>query len=360
MKKIYALILILIMTFSCTACSWHHGDVDAQEEHLMKYVASYYGDAEIISKQTELLDMTTMFMMKDKQDGFEYPMTVMEVYMSDLGFQPTHEGDGRDTTLVLEGQFVLHYVANLIKNKVPHEEYVALLDKHTDIHDVSVMTYDNILANVFSTTIDETAFLVHEFNKEGIKEIADLMQRYDDRNVLKYYIIPIYQAETVNEEVDIKYETDANGDKKPVILGYYDFFFQYILTPDEFDGISMLHDYLLAKDVQNVKIQHIDVGVTPQDMRIEDDFTFLPAASKTGTRIYLMIDGRAHVFFSHLGTKAYTTETNKYGIHEGSFLDIVASERSGGGDILIAYYAFMYPSEYTKLTVFLQEVNEPS
>lgn len=354
MKKISVLIITLIMILSCTSCS--EGNPANQEKQLLEFVNKYYGEAEVISKNPALLDTATLFTLKDKKDGFKYPITAMEVYMSDLGFQAEQGGTGKEKTIVFDGQFTMHYVANLIKNKVPHEEYTAVLDKHKEIHDVSVMTYDSSLANgVFNTEIEETACLSFSLNIEGVVEMAELMKKYDDRNYLENYIMPVYQVEEKDGKVSIKYKETSEG-QSPVILGYYDFYFNYFLSEGEFDGIGMLHDYLHEKGIKNPTIKSVELGIHQHDLHIDNGFTFLPTTQEDGTRIDVIFDNKTYTFFTHLGIQEYTTEKNNYGIHKDSFLDIVATERSGGAECLIAYYASMYPESYHKLTIYLKEV----
>lgn len=353
MKKVLAILLVGIMMLSCTACSWSHGNPAAQEEAMLQYVEKYYGKAEIVRKEVTLLDTATIFQLKDVKDGFEYPMTVMEVYMSDLGFVPS-EGEHKDAkTLVYDGQFVMHYVANLVENKIPSTEYLELLNRYPEVYDVSILTYENTLANMFTVDVEETAFMVEKINTHAFQEIAQLLKKYDDRGVLDYYIMPVYEAVQEGEAVQIKY----NGEKASV-LGYYDFYFDCFVSPEQFDGVGMLHDYLIGKNVKDPSIVSVILNYDMHSVTPPEGFSFVPNLETKGTLIRVAYDGKSYDFFSLLGTQEYTTERDKYGIYEGSFLSAVANERTGGADVMIAYYAAMYPSLYTNLTVFLKEVAE--
>jgi hypothetical protein len=352
MKKIIAIVLVCIMALSCTACGLHQGNPEKQEEQLMEFVKKYYGEAEVVEKDIVLLDTATLFTMKDKQDGFTYPITTMEVYMSDLGFVSDAEGTEDMKTIVFDGQFTVHYVANLVKNKIDTTEYNAAVEKYDEVIDIFVYDYESTAANMFTVPASETALLMTEVNKDAIVEMATLMEKYDERKVLNYYIMPVYQATKNGEEIDFVYDKDG----APVVLGYYDFFFNYFMAPEEFDGVTMMHDYFVDSDIQNLKVLAVSNDISSSAVKVEDGFSFAPSTTNSGTFIIVDYNGQNYEFYTLLGYKGFDGEHDEYGIYQGSFLDMISMERTGNKDVMVAYYAMQYPSLYTNLTVHFKPV----
>lgn len=353
MKKIISILLVCVLAMSCTACGLHHGDPANQEAKLMEFVSKHYGEAEILDKKTEVLDTASMYRLKDKQDGFEYPMTAMEVYLSDLGFESSDE---TAKTLVFDGQFTMKYVSNLVKTKVPKEEFQQVCNEYPNLMDVSIFTYEQTVNQVFTVDVEETAMMMQEMDETAIHTMASLLEKYDNRNVLKHYIMPIYSAEKVDGVINIKY--DAND--QAVLLGYYDFFFDYIMKPEEFDGVGTLHDYLLGSSDKKVVIEAVNTDIPQSAITVEEGFAFLPSVNTKGTFMILEIDGVRYEFFTLPGTREFDTEVDEYGIHKGSFLDVMATERSGGRDVMIAYYATLYPHNFHNMALHLKPVTPVS
>lgn len=352
MKKLISILLICVLAFSCTACGFHQGDPENQETKLMEFVKKHYGEAEILDKKTEILDTASVYRLKDKQDGFEYPMTVLEVYMSDLGFTSSDDDSQDQKTLVFDGQFTMKYVSHLVQNKIPHEEFQQVCNDYPKLMDVSIFTYEKTVNDVFTVDAEETAMMMQEMDETAIRTMASLMKKYDERKILNYYIMPIYVAEQSEDTINIKY--DANGEA--MLLGYYDFFFDYIMKPEDFDGVGTLHDYIMDSDYENVVIKAVNSDIPQDAVDVEEGFAFLPAVDGKGTFIVLDIDGVSYEFFTLPGVREFTTETDEYGIHQGSFLDIMATERSGGRDVMIAYYAELYPGNFTNMSLHLKPV----
>ena len=357
MKKIIALVLGCIIALSCTACGFSQGNPANQEKQLMEFVNKYYGEADIVDKQSEILDTASIYRLKDKTDGFIYTMTALEVYMSDLGFVPNDAQYADYKTIAFDGQFIVKYVGNLVKAKLQKEAFEKVLQDYPALLDVSVLTYETTFSNIFTLDTEETAFMMAEMDESAIRAMASLMKEQDTRDMLKYYIMPIYQAEEVNGVTEMKY--DISG--QPMVLGYYDFFFDYILKPEVFDGIGTLHDYFMEQDYKNIVIKSAEPNINPNAVQTEEGFEFLPYVEVNGTFIVLEIDGEMYEFFTLPGVKKFDSATDEYGIHQGSFLDIMATKRSGGRDIMIAYYATMYPQEYTSMTLHFQplQIVEP-
>lgn len=356
MKKILSMIMVCILVLSGTACSLQRGDPAHQEAKLMEFVTKHYGEAEVLEKSTEMLDSASVYRLKDKQDGFEYPMTALEVYMSDLGFVSSDDTDNQNQkTLVFDGQFTMKYVSNLVQKKIPREEFEQVCQNFPKLMDVSIFTYDETVNDVFTVETEETAMMMQEMDESAIRAMATLMKKYDDRNVLQNYIMPIYLAEQSNGMINIKYEND-----EAMLLGYYDFFFDYIIQPEHFDGVGTLHDYLVNSDYEKITIKAVNHDVPQSAVEVEEGFSFLPAVNAKGTFIILDIDGTSYEFFTLPGVRDFTTETDEYGIHKGSFLDIMATERSGGRDVMIAYYAALYPYNFTDMSMHLKPVSVTS
>lgn len=352
MKKIISLLLVCILVMSCTACGLHQGDPENQEAKLMEFVKKHYGEAEILEKKTEILDTASIYRLKDKQDGFEYPMTAMEVYMSDLGFVSSEDENANAKTLVFDGQFTMKYVSNLVQNKVPHDEFQQVCADYPNLMDVSIFTYEKTVNNAFTVDTEETAMMMKEMDETAISTMASLLKKYDDRKILNYYIMPIYAAEEKDGGVSIKYDETDNA----MLLGYYDFFFDYIMKPEEFDGVGTLHDYLMEGDYKNIEIKAVNADIPQSAIDVEEGFEFLPSVVDDGTFIILEIDGVAYEFFTLPGAREFDTETDDYGIHQGSFLDVMATERSGARDVMIAYYATVYPHNFTQMSLHLKPV----
>ena len=352
MKKIIALILMCAMVLSMTACSWHQGNPEKQESELLEFVKKYYGEAEVVEKDVALLDTATIFLLKDKQDGFTYPITAMEVYMSDLGFVSDTEGSENTKTIVFDGQFTLQYVANLAKNKIPAEEYNSVVSAYDALLDMMVFEYEQTSANMFTVLVNETSLMMTSSDTEAITAIAQLMEKYDERKVLNYYVMPIYQAKIENDEPVVEYNEDGSAK----ILGYYDFFFDYFMTPEEFDGVTMMHDYFVDSKYQNIKIRAVSNDIPSTSVTLEEGFSFAPTTETSGTFIIVEIDGKLYEFYTLMGYKGFNGEHDEYGIYDGSFLDMIAPERIGNKDVMVAYYSMMYPSIYTNLTLHFKPV----
>lgn len=359
MKKQITILLVCVLLLSCTACSFSHGNVELQEKGMLDYVAKYYGEAELLSKSHMLLDTATMFKFKDKQDGFEYSMTAMEVYMSDLGFAKYEKGDmyaeTDEKTIVFDGQFVMSYVANLVSNKMDKIKLFELFEKYDGyLSEISAITYNDVSMDMFSVTAVQSAIMMEKYNVNAIYELTALMEEVDERGVLEYYIMPIYQAEIIDGKVNIKKHEDGSA----IVLGYYDFYFDYILDIPEYNGVVMLHDYLQNQDIKKPKIISVDTTKKIADMKMPEGFVFLSKNNEAGgAQIIVKIDGRQYEFYTELGVKEYTTEQDEFGLHEGSYLDIMATERFGGAPIMVSWYATMYPDDYQSLTVYWKEYN---
>ena len=352
MKRIIALILMCAMMLSLTACSWHQGNPENQEKKMLEFVKTYYGEAEVVEKEMALLDTATIFLLKDKQDGFTYPLTAMEVYMSDLGF--TSDGAADDTkTIVFDGQFTLQYVANLAANKIPAAEYNEVVGAHDTLLDMLVFEYEQTSANMFTVLVNETCLLMTSADEVAITAIAQLMEKYDERKVLNYYVMPVYQAKMEGEEPTVEYGKDG----APIILGYYDFFFNYFMTPDEFEGVTMMHDYLVDSKYKNIKIREVSNDIPSSSVDVESGFAFAPNLETSGTFIIAEVDGELYEFYTLMGYKGFEGEHDEYGIYTGSFLDMIAPERIGNKDVMVAYYAMVYPSIYTNLTLHFKPVD---
>ncbi len=358
MKKILALVLVLVMMLSMTACGFHQGDLKKQEAGLLAFVKQYYGEAEVVEKEAAILDTASVYTLKDKKDGFTYPMTALEVYMSDLGFV-TAEGETDAKTIVFDGQFITKYVSNLVINKIPDAEMKELAAKYPDtLVDISIFERETTAASVFKITSDETVLIMQSLDEEAIYAAAALMEKYDERHVLHDYMMPIYKGGMVDGESTPTY--DATG--KVVLLGYYDFYLDYIIPPTEFDGIATLHDYLLGSEHadKDIKITVVSTDVPSSAVTTETGFAFAPSLSQTGDLIMLTIDGVAYEFYTLLGYKAFETETDEFGIREGSFLDVLNPEKTGGKDVLVASYALSYPGLYTNLTLHFKQITATS
>lgn len=352
MKRIIALILMCAMMLSLTACSWHQGNPENQAKKMLEFVKTYYGEAEVVEKEVALLDTATIFLLKDKQDGFTYPLTSMEVYMSDLGFTSDTANDNTKT-IVFDGQFTLQYVANLASNKIPATEYNEVVGAYDALLDMLVFEYEQTSANMFTILVNETCLLMTSADEAAITAMAQLMEKYDERKVLNYYVMPVYQAKMENEEPVVEY----NQDGTPKILGYYDFFFNYFMTPDEFEGVTMMHDYLVDSKYQNIKIREVSNDIPSSSVQIESGFSFTPNLETSGTFIIAEVDGELYEFYTLMGYKGFEGEHDEYGIYDGSFLDMIAPERVGNKDVMVAYYAMVYPSIYTNLTLHFKPVD---
>jgi hypothetical protein len=71
------------------------------------------------------------------------------------------------------------------------------------------------------------------------------------------------------------------------------------------------------------------------------------------------MDDKQYEFFTELCIQPVGDETDElYGIVKGSYLDIIASERSGNRPIIIAMYASQFPTSYISLGIHLKELNQ--
>jgi hypothetical protein len=209
---------------------------------------------------------------------------------------------------------------------------------------------------MFTVETEETSMMMQEMDKDAIHAMASLMKKYDERNILHYYIMPIYEAEKNNGTTSVKYDSKGIA----VLLGYYDFFFDYIMKPEDFDGVGTLHDYLMDSDYKSIVIQAVNTDITKSAISVEEGFAFLPSVTDSGTFIIVEIDGVRYEFFTLPGTREFDTEVDEYGIHKGSFLDVMATERSGGRDVMIAYYATLYPHNFHNMALHLKPVTPVS
>lgn len=358
MKKLIALLLVCATMLSLTACGFHQGNPQQQEKALLEYVAKYYGEAEVVEKKNEILDTASIYTLKDKKDGFLYPMTAMEVYMSDLGFK-TAENNPDAKTIVFDGQFITKYVSNLMQNKVDSAEYIEFAESHKDTFmDVAIFERETTAASLFAITSDETAFLVPSLDAQTIRECAAMMRKYDERGILNYYMMPIYKGVAT----ETGYTAAENADGTAIVLGYYDFFLDYVMKPEEFDGVATLHDYLVSTEYaeKTLRVQTVSVDIPASSIKVAEGFSFAPSITQKGTFIILYVDDVLYEFYTLLGIKEFDSETDEFGIYEGSFLHMLHPERTGGKDVLVASYALTYSNLYTNLTLHFKPVESTS
>lgn len=338
MRKILFILIAICIVLSCTACGIQYGDTAKQELFAQSYVKTYYGDATIIKRDTALLKHVTTFVFKDARDSFEYPVIATEVYMSDLGFKSEDNID--DTTVLIESYFLDAYANYLLNNKVDHDAILDVIKKYESvglnvvIRDMEITSMSSVLE--LST---ETAFIMNELDEDAARDIAMLMKNADNRDFLLQISIPIY--------------SDIESDK---LLGYYDFLFDRVVSEDEWVGVDMLHDYLYNTGIATATINRIELEYPASSITSEEGFSWVKK-NDNGTYIVFTVGDTSYEFHTSLGVKEFDTDVDDFGIHEGSFLDVLTTDRTGVRPVYIAMYAIMYPEEYQSLAVFCREVN---
>lgn len=342
MKRIIALLLVCVLAVSCAGCSFI-GDTKWQEEEALAFVEKYYSGATIEAKEKLFFDTTTVYTMKDKVDGFEYSLATMEVYMSDLAFA-VPEGK-KDKTIVFDSSFLMNYTANLIKNKVDKDKLNAIIEKYKDVnYTIIVEPAEVSILDVASCQSYQIAFLMDELNVNAIQETVDLLKVTDERSILTSLTLPIYIGKT-EKELELP-------------KSYFDIYFNRIITEKEYDGVAMLHDWLLNQDYKSVLITSIDTGYASSNFTLDKDESWADNSKTTGTRILFTADGKSYEFYNSLIVDKFDTEHDEYGIYKGSFLDIMATEKTGAKPVLISMYATMMPLTYSSLSVYMKEVKE--
>lgn len=358
MKRFITILLVCVLALSCTACSWHQGDTERQEKEMLEYVEKYHGAAEIVSKEHMILDTATYFTLKDKTDGFTYGMAAMEVFMSDLGYTTAddgHDHESQEKVVVFEGNFTEAYISHMVENIIPKTDIAELADKYADnLLNISILEYQATAVNVLQYTTYDTVLVMRELNFDALNEAVALMRKYDKRNILNDYIIPIYQAAQENGELTIV--KDNNG--QPVVLGFYDFYLSGYFAADDFAAVSMAHDYLRNLNVETPKLVKVEDNIAKTSLTLPDGWALLPDTNDTGSMVTYKIGDKTFKMFTMLCRHEFKTEQDEYGLYKDSFLDLMATEKVGGRPVLISVYASMYPNYYTSIDVFVQEVTE--
>lgn len=342
MKRIITLLLVFVLALSCAGCSFM-GDKKWQEEEALAFAEKHYSGATIVAKEHLFLDTTTVYTMKDNKDGFEYALASMEVYMSDLAFA-VPEGK-KEKTIVHDSSFLMCYLNHIIQNKVDKKQLNAIAEKYKDIHfTLHTEQADVSILDVTDCKSYQIAFVMDELNATAITETVNLLKSADERDILKSLILPIYIGET---------EKDLELPKS-----YFDLYFNRVVTEAEYDGVALLHDYLQNQDYKSVTITSIDTDYAASNIKLEKDEGWADSTTSTGTRILFNTNGKEYEFYTELIVGTFDTEQDNFGIYKGSFLDIMAVEKTGAKPVLISMYATMMPTNYPSLTLYMKEIKE--
>lgn len=349
MKKALMILIAVIMIISCTGCSLlSKGDVETQEKVVIDYVTKFFGEGTVTKKIHTLLDVNSTFTIKDKRDGFEYKVSVFQAPLSDFGFKDA-DGNALDNeyTYIMNNDFAQMYLYNIMEKKIDKQ---TVIDFSTN-KKIKVVPYSSTITafDVIETSSTSHVFFAETGNLDDVAELASIIKKSDDRNALSSLSIAIYKEEN-----------------HPPI-GYYNFFFDKIFTPDEQAPISLLHDYLQNQGITSAKIESINLKRNVSDLPLKDGFTWADNDVETCKTITYTVDGKTYeaALLSAdsdnenvhiLGYDSTLDTPDDYGICKGSFIDIIGSERSGGRVFYISYYATLYPENYGKLSLYVHPV----
>ena len=334
MKRFIAILLVCALALSCTGCSFM-GDTKWQEEEALAFVEKYCSSATIVDKEHVFLNTATIYTMKDNQYGFEYPFVTMEVYMSDLAFDTS---DDSNKTILSDGNYTMHYLNYLIKNKADQTKLNEIIEKYNDINFRLLVEETKFpILDIINAKSYKIAFVMDTLNVTAIEETVSLLKDIDDRDVLETTILPIYIG-TTDEELS-----------EPT--SYFDLYFDKVIKKDEYDGVATLHDYLLNQGYKTATITSIDVNYEASNITLGAGQSWSDIAKNTGTYILFTTDSKNYEFFTEMIVDAFHTKQDEFGIYKGSFLDIMANEKTGYKPVLISMYASMAPNQYKSLSV---------
>lgn len=343
MKKIILLLLCCVMVFSMVACSADYADADAREKAALEHIKTHYGEAEILKAKKYNLNTTTQFLMKDKTDGFEYIFSAMDVPMSDLSFEVT-DADADDSTIVFGSEFHNAYLLYLLEKKI---DTTAMRDicKNYESIGFNVISREVITnpTSISEITTTEVAFIMKSLNEAAVMEAAAEFHKVDTRKHLPRTKIMIYLESNTEEPV-----------------AYYDPLFQRVVSYSDKDiqsAISILHDYLASQGFTEASIVEV-VGKYSRDNIVPiEGFTWLSDANTQPLNVYIRfkVEDTEYEYYNQLGAYLFASETDEFGVHEGSFLDIIASEEVGSRALYIALYAQMYPHDFQSLHLHIKQ-----
>lgn len=336
MKKLLLIVLAALMVLSCTACS--QGDIPAQNEFMQKFVTKYYGDYEITEQKSMHLDTAQIYTLKDKTDGFEYSTVVMEVFLSDLGII---KGDDKEAkTLMIDSDFYSSYFAYLANTKVNPDDAKEFMDTYADLNvNVIFPTFESTLMDAFDSVYIETALIMNELNETAVYDFVKLLREADSRNLLPNCTLAVYVDDDGQFEVN----------QKPTM--YYDFYLDTLYEAEASDSFISLHDYLMFTGVKDPKILKWENNIFPSKLPAMSSWVCV-GDDVANTAITYSVGDQTYQFHPAIGYLASSTPTNDYGIHQGTFLDIVANEKTGCPELLIGMYGTMYPDVYHSLVIY--------
>ena len=343
MKKIILLLLCCVMVFSMVACSADYADADAREKSALEHIKTHYGEAEILKTKTYNFNTTTQFLVKDKTDGFEYLFSAMDVPMPDLSFEVTDE-DADDSTIVFGSEFHNAYLLHLLENKVDKTALRAICQNYSSI-DFNIISREVITnpTGVSEITTTEVAFVMKELNEDAVLAAAAEFHKVDTRLQLPNAPIMIYLTSDTEKAV-----------------AYYDPLFKRVVSYSDSEvqsAISILHDYLASQGVTEATIIEVVGKYSRDNITPIEGFTWLSDTSTQPLNTYIRFkfNDVEYEYFNQLGAYLFATETDEFGIHAGSFLDIIASEEVGSRALYIALYAQMYPNDFQSLHLHIKQ-----
>lgn len=354
MKKILIFILTIVLLLSCAACqSIPEAHPDSQQEAIEHYIAEFLPGGEITQSYSYRTGLTKLYDVKDPL-GFTYALSISEIPLGDLGFTKTDKAVGEEYTTIIENTYTNCYVYNLVSSVLDQDKLTEISEKYQDSI-LSIRCRQNVVSLLNGAAINDvqTGIFCGHIDEAAIAEFAALAKESDTNNMLNDYTMPIY-ALTVSETGE---ETSSN---EPI--AYYDFYFDRIVYPAEMPEFSMLRDYLYALDVKTPRIVSVQ-GNVPTSNVSDKEFQFIDS-NEVGTLITFTTEDGTFEYYSVLGVDMDSSDCyDDFGVMEGSFLDVIATERSGLRPFYISYYALAYPDLYGNLAIYCiaQETqDEPS
>lgn len=337
MKKIILILLSIATIFSMTSCM--RGNTSMQEQIMNEYVLKYCGAYEIVDKTPGALDMTMSYTLKDTTDGFEYMCMTHEVPWSDIGFGDSDE----EHTVLINTTFADAYLGYLLNTKIDKAALQAILDANSDINLKVEYTEKYVLQP--SGDYPSIAIVCDTPREQPIAEIAQLFLNADSRNYLKHTSLCQY--------------TVTNGVLSAQPAFRYDFFSHYACNQDEWVGVEIFSEYMVAKDKNaHVTIDSITTECPKSNIKLKDGWAWADTTTSTGTRIVFTMNDVKYEFFTEPCIQPIEGDSDTYGIVEGSYLDVIANEQSGNRPLIISIYISKFPHSYISLGIHCEKLEQ--
>lgn len=350
MKKILIFILTIVLLLSCAACqSIPEAHPDSQQEAIEHYIAEFLPGGEIVQSYSYRAGLTKLYDVKDPL-GFNYALSISEIPLSDLGFEKTDSVVGEDYATIVESNYTSSYIYHLVSTTLDQEALMKLSEKYQEsFFSIRCRQGTAALLNGAAVNDIQTGIFCEYIDEAAIAEFAAFAKESDTNNLLNDYTMPIY-ALTVAES------GEATSSNEPI--AYYDFYFDRIVYPAEMPDFSMLRDYLYALHVETPRIVSVQ-GNVPTTSVSNKDFQFIDS-NEVGSLITFTTEDGTFEYYSVLGVEMDASDHyDDFGVMEGSFLDVISTERSGLRPFYISYYALAYPDLYGNLAVYCFEKEAP-